>query len=103
MSTNPYADVLRRDLFRDPKRARGIHPAKKAPKRDSAVRLDSVLDQLAEGKDNMEIAEALGLQVSTVQKYIWAGYRMAGIAGKKRSPMRVQLVLWYLKRTGRLA
>ena len=103
MSTNPYADVLRRDLFHEPKRARGIYPAKKAPKRDRAVRLDSVLDLLAEGKDNIEIAEALGLQVSTVQKYIWEGYRRAGISGKKRSPMRVQLVLWHLKRTGRLA
>lgn len=108
MSSHPYADVLRRDLFNDPEptaapeRARQIHPATK-PKGKSEETLAAVIELVADGLTNHQIADELGLQTETVAGYVSTAYQQAGISTRKVGTKRVQLALWHLKRTGRLA
>lgn len=96
MSTNPYADVTRRDLFHSD------HLAPRAVYVRRAKRIDQVCDLVAEGFTNDEIAAALDMQSISVAGIIHQAYAEAGITCRKHATRRVRLVLWHLKRTGRL-
>lgn len=91
-----YADVTRRDLFHDDP------STQRADRVSQRARIDQVCELVAEGLTNDEIALRIGVQTTRVNKLLQAAYQHAGITGRKHATKRVRLVLWYLRRTGRL-
>jgi DNA-binding NarL/FixJ family response regulator len=64
---------------------------------DLTSREMDVLEQLAEGKSNRAIAEALHLSVKAIEKYVTSIFRKLGLVDQARMDRRVSAALVYVR------